>query len=86
MHEKMVLQNINNLLKKDQLKLIIKNRTDYEYARIIIQKFKPKCDVFFQPVWKTNSEKLAKWILEDNLNVKLGLQLHKIIWGDIRGV
>ncbi len=86
MHEKMFLKNINMLLKKDQLKLIIKNRKDYEYARIIIQKFKPKCDVFFQSVWKTNSEKLAKWILDDNLKVKLGLQIHKIIWGDKRGL
>jgi len=86
MHEKMFLQNINMLTKKDQIKFIIKNKKDYEYARIIIQKFKPKCDVFFQPVWKTNSEKLAKWILEDYLKVKLGLQIHKIIWGDKKGV
>ena len=86
MHEKMFLQNINMLTKKDQIKFIIKNKKDYEYARIIIQKFKPKCDVFFQPVWKTNTEKLAKWILEDYLKVKLGLQIHKIIWGDKKGV
>ena len=86
MHEKMFLQNINILTKKDQIKFIIKNKKDYDYARIIIQKFKPKCDVFFQPVWKTNSEKLAKWILEDYLKVKLGLQIHKIIWGDKKGV
>jgi 7-carboxy-7-deazaguanine synthase len=86
MHKKMFLQNINILTKKDQIKFIIKNKKDYEYARIIIQKFKPKCDVFFQPVWKTNSEKLAEWILEDNLKAKLGLQIHKIIWGDKKGV
>ncbi|MCJ7570988.1 MAG: radical SAM protein [Candidatus Thermoplasmatota archaeon] len=86
MHEKMFLQNINLLRKKDQIKFIIKNKKDYNYAKKIIQKYKPKCDIFFQPVWKTNSEKLAKWILEDNLKVKLGLQIHKIIWGDKKGV
>ncbi len=86
MHEKMFLKNINILTKKDQIKFIITNKKDFEFAKKIIHKFKPKCDVFFQPVWKTNSERLAKWILEDNLEVKLGLQIHKIIWGDKKGV
>ena len=86
MHKKMFLQNIKMLTKKDQIKFIIKNKKDYEYAKIILQKFKPKCNVFFQPVWKTKSERLAKWILKDNLKVKLGLQIHKIIWGDKKGI
>lgn len=85
MHKKMFLQNINILRKKDQLKFIIKNRKDYEFAKKIIKKFKPKCDVFFQPVWITNPKKLAKWILDDNLKVKFGIQIHKIIWGDKKG-
>lgn len=86
MHNKMFQQNINVLRKKDQIKFIIKNKKDYNYAKKIIQKQNPKCDIFFQPVWHTNSEKLAKLILEDNLEVKLGLQIHKIIWGDKKGV
>lgn len=86
MHEKMFLKNINILTKKDQIKFVITNKKDFEFAKKIIHKFEPKCDVFFQPVWKTNSERLAKWILEDNLEVKLGLQIHKIIWGDKKGV
>jgi len=86
MHEKMFLKNINILTKKDQIKFIITNKKDFEYAKKIIHKFKPKCDVFFQPVWKTNSERLAKWILKDNLEIKIGLQIHKIIWGDKKGV
>lgn len=85
MHNKMYLQNIKILRKKDQIKFIIKNKKDYDFAKKIIQKFKPKCEVFFQPVWKTNSENLAKWILDDNLKVKFGLQIHKIIWGDKKG-
>ncbi len=86
MHEKMFLQNIDILAKKDQIKFIIKNKEDYNYAKKIIEKYKPKCDVFFQPVYKTNPEELAKWILEDNLKVKIGLQIHKIIWGNKKGV
>ncbi len=82
----MLLKNINILRKKDQIKFIIKNKKDYNYAKKLIQKYKPKSDIFFQPVWKTNTNKLANWILEDNLKVKLGLQIQKIIWNNKKGM
>jgi 7-carboxy-7-deazaguanine synthase len=82
----MILKNILFLSKKDQLKFIIKNKTDYEYAKKIIQKYRPRCTVFFQPVWGTKPQKLASWILNDDLPVRLGLQLHKILWGVKKGV
>jgi 7-carboxy-7-deazaguanine synthase len=85
MHEKMDFDNISLLNKRDQLKFIIKDEKDYNYAKDIIKKYKPKCTVFFQPVWGTNSTNLAKWILADRLDVKLGLQMHKILWGNKRG-
>jgi len=84
MHEKMDLENINLLREKDQLKFVIKNRKDYCYAKKIFNDYKPTCNVFFQPVWGTDFSKLAGWINQDNLNVKLGIQLHKVIWGDIK--
>ncbi len=86
MHEKMVLENISKLSERDQLKIIIQNKSDYNYAKKIIQKYEPICHVFFQPVWGTNQKDLAGWILHDGLNVKLGLQIHKIIWGNRKGV
>ena len=86
MQEKNDFENIKLLRKEDQLKLIIKNKEDYNYAKKIVEEYKPICTVFFQPVWKTNLYELANWIKNDGLNVKLGLQLHKIIWGDTRGV
>jgi 7-carboxy-7-deazaguanine synthase len=86
MHKKNILENIKYLEEKDQVKFIIADKKDYNYAKETIKKIEPKCDVFFQPIWGNNYEKLAKWILQDRLNVKLGLQLHKIIWGDKRGV
>lgn len=86
MHEKMIFENIKKLKQKDQLKLIIKNKNDYEYAKGIINKYKPACTTFFQPVWGTNSKLLADWIIKDGLNVKLGLQIHKIIWGNKRRI
>jgi len=79
MHEKMCLENISYLREDDQLKFVIKNKKDYNHAKKIVREYKPICPVFFQPVWGTNSEKLANWILEDGLNVRLSLQLHKII-------
>lgn len=86
MHKKNYLQNISFLKKDDQIKFVIKDRKDYEYAKKILNEYKPMCTVFFQPVWGTDHSNLAKWIIQDNLDVKLGLQLHKIIWGDKRGV
>jgi len=85
MHEKMCLENITLLKEDDQLKFVIKNRDDYNYAKKLVQRYKPVCPVFFQPVWGTNSKNLAEWLINDGLDVKLGLQLHKIIWGDKRG-
>jgi 7-carboxy-7-deazaguanine synthase len=85
-HEQMKMKNISSLSKQDQLKFIIKDKKDYLFAKNIFQKYKPVCTVFFQPVWETKPQKLASWILHDGLSVRLSLQLHKIIWGEKRGV
>jgi 7-carboxy-7-deazaguanine synthase len=84
MHEKNYFKNISLLRKDDQLKFVIKDKDDYNYAKKIVNKYKPTCMVFFQPVWGTNPEELADWITAEGLDVKLGVQLHKIIWGDRR--
>ena len=85
MHKKNLLGNISLLKYKDQIKFIIGNQDDYKFSKTIIKKYKPSCDVFLQPVWGTDPKSLANWIIGDNLNVKLGLQLHKILWGEKRG-
>jgi 7-carboxy-7-deazaguanine synthase len=82
MEDKNLLSNIKFLKGKDQLKFVILDRNDYDYAKKTIEKYKPTCSVYFQPVWGTNPTNLADWILNDKLDVKLGLQLHKIIWGE----
>jgi len=63
-----------------------RNREDYEYAKKIIKKYKPQSAIFFQPVWGINLKELSSWVLNDGLDVRIGLQLHKIIWGDRKGV
>jgi 7-carboxy-7-deazaguanine synthase len=86
MQDKMYFDNIQLLKNYDQLKFVINNKKDYNYSKKIILKYNPKCHIFLQPVWGTDFKKLAKWILDDRLNVKVGLQLHKILWGEKRGV
>ena len=85
MHEKMLFENIGLLKEKDQLKFVIQDEKDYEYAKKIIKIYKPKCKIFFQPTYKKEPMELAEWILKDKLDVRLGLQIHKIIWGDTKG-
>jgi len=82
----MHMNNILSLSKDDQLKFIIKNKEDYLYAKEILKKYDPICTVFFQPVWGTDPKKLASWILRDGLQVRLSIQLHKIVWGAKKGI
>jgi len=86
MNDKMNINNIKKLGKGDQLKFVLGDKKDYDYAKKIIKKYKPVCPVFFQPVYGTNPKFLAKWILRDGVDVKLGLQIHKMIWDNKRGV
>ncbi len=86
MHEKMNFNNVSLLTCNDQLKFIIQNREDYEYAKKITKKYKPQSAIFFQPVWGINLKELSSWVLNDGLDVRIGLQLHKVIWGDRKGV
>jgi len=86
MHDKMNFNNICLLGKNDQLKFVIGDKKDYNYAKKIIQNYKPVCPVYFQPVWGINATYLASWIIKDKLDVRLSLQIHKIIWGNKRGI
>ncbi|OQY13715.1 MAG: 7-carboxy-7-deazaguanine synthase [Desulfobacteraceae bacterium 4572_187] len=82
--EKNDMENLKRLGPKDQVKFVIENRIDYEYAKETID-FNcpdfPEEQILFSPVSEEIAPaQLAEWILEDNLNVRLNLQIHKIIW------
>ena len=83
--------NLDLLTRHDEVKFVIKDRADYEFARDVVAKH-PLVDrtaaVLFAPVHGDLPAKdLAAWILEDKLPVRLQLQTHKYIWGaDVRGV
>lgn len=85
------MENLKRLGSKDQVKFVIENRIDYEYAKETIDSNCPDFpeeQILFSPVSEGIAPSmLAKWILEDNLNVRLHLQIHKIIWpGREKGV
>ncbi|MBT8350813.1 MAG: radical SAM protein [Deltaproteobacteria bacterium] len=84
--EKNNLENLRRLNMKDQVKFVMGTRKDYEYAlgivRLIPTDF-PGHHILFSPVFgKIQPAKIAKWILEDNLEVRFHTQLHHIIWPD----
>lgn len=84
MQQTMELANLKYLRPIDQVKFVIGDRVDYDYASQILCNHPTKAVVFFQPVWGTDTAKLAGWILEDGLGVRLGIQLHKYLWGTQR--
>lgn len=86
MEDKMYLNNLEMLEPKDQLKFVIEDEKDYEYAKVIMKRYNPRCNIIMMPVFGNNIKLLAERILRDNLNVRVLPQLHKLIWGEIRGV
>lgn len=80
--DKMIFQNIELLGPTDQLKFIIADDRDYAYAREVIEKYSPKCEIIFTPVGGMDLKPLAEKVLKENLDVRVLPQLHKFIWGD----
>lgn len=91
MEKKNRYENINYLKPDDEVKFVIGSREDYDWAIAILSKYalvnKVK-QVLFSPVFdKVENIDLAKWILDDKLNVRFQLQMHKYIWHpETRGV
>jgi len=80
------IKNIGRLGPLDQLKFVVGNHDDYEYAVNIMKEYCRKISgdrILFSPVaGSLDPAELASWILKDNLNARLQLQLHKILWPD----
>ncbi|MDP2278228.1 MAG: radical SAM protein [Nitrospirota bacterium] len=90
MWEEMDLSNLDYIKPSDEIKFVITDREDYEWSKNMMQKYNlgSKCQVFFSPAFGILlPESLVKWILEDRLDVRLNLQMHKYIYGsDRRGI
>jgi 7-carboxy-7-deazaguanine synthase len=84
---KMDWANLDRLRAKDEVKLVLAGREDYEWARRLVreQRLAERCTVLFAPVHGLlDPGSLGRWILEDGLPVRLQLQLHKILWPEAR--
>lgn len=84
-------RNLDELGAKDEIKFVLSSRRDYEFARQFTEDHKLQGrvnEILFSPVhddpqgsWKgLEARQLVEWMLEDGLPVRLGLQLHKIVW------
>jgi 7-carboxy-7-deazaguanine synthase len=80
--EKMRFENIDLLGPTDQLKFIISDDVDYDYAKQVLQEYPVKCEVIFTPVGGKDLRSMAEKVLKEGLNVRVLPQLHKFIWGD----
>ncbi len=90
MEQEMDWKNIKRLNRNDEVKFIISSKRDYEWAKGITKKYKivDRTTVLFGLAHgKLKPKTLAGWILKDGLDIRLNLQLHKIIWPDkVNGV
>lgn len=83
--------NLEHLTARDELKIVLRDRADYEWARDTVRlrglderaRRGELHAILFSPVWgELDLRQLAAWILEDHLPVRLQVQLHKLIWGE----
>ncbi len=78
-------ENLPLLGAEDTVKFVIGDRADYLYARRVLRRYRGPAAIVFQPVWGSNATRLAEWVLADRLDVRVMLQEHKLLWGDVPG-
>ena len=81
------LENLGVLNARDQLKIVICSRADYDWARDLVKAEGPMpCQVLLSPSWgQIEPRQLAEWMLADRLDARLQVQLHKLLWGNEPG-
>ena len=86
--DKNLYSNFSFLYSTDQIKFVLCNRADYDWAKKIIVEYEltKQCEILFSASHQElAATELADWILVDGLNVRFQVQLHKILWGDEHG-
>ena len=78
--------NIAKLESKDQLKFVIGSQADFDWSVEIVNQYPTEAGVLFSPVFDTvTPTQLADWILSKQLNVRMQVQMHTLLWGDEPG-
>lgn len=86
--ERNLWSNLDVITPNDQLKFVICSRRDYDWAVAELRSrgLEGNTEILFSPAWgQQDATELAAWVLEDHLAVRVQLQLHKILWGDVPG-
>jgi len=86
--ERNLYQNLEYLSSQDQIKFVICDTQDYDWAKQQVEQrnLAVKCEILFSPSYQQQSPtELAEKILADNLPVRMQIQLHKYLWGDLPG-
>jgi len=81
-------ENLERLGPRDELKFVLADRKDFDWALDQVRRggLDARHVVTFSPVWENlPASELALWIRDSGRNVRLGLQLHKLLWGDVPG-
>jgi 7-carboxy-7-deazaguanine synthase len=90
MADRMLFENYELLTERDEIKFVVSSRRDFEYAENICSEYSLASKtphLLVSPVWgRAGLEELAAWLLDSEHPFRLQLQLHKVIWGDRRGV
>lgn len=81
-------ENLEHLLPHDQIKFVVCDEADYQWATQVLSEHNldQKCEVLFSPSYEQmKAGQLADWIIKDQLPVRLQIQLHKYLWGEVPG-
>jgi 7-carboxy-7-deazaguanine synthase len=99
MQKRNLWENLGKMRAQDQVKFVISDRRDYEYARHALKRHPVPSHILMQPMWTSpdpvaptkiegepaDLKSLSAWVLDDGLDVRVGTQLHKVIWGHEKG-
>jgi 7-carboxy-7-deazaguanine synthase len=80
--------NLAVLTRRDEIKFVLADREDYEWALAVMQRddFPRDVPVLLSPVWgQLEAATLATWMLDDRVPARMQVQLHKVLWGEARG-
>ena len=90
MAEHNLRSNFSGLTSRDEVKFVISSRRDFDYAMDFIRDCRleeSKAELLASPVWgRVSFEDLADWVVKSGSRMRMQLQMHKVIWGDKKGV
>ncbi|HYR46090.1 MAG TPA: 7-carboxy-7-deazaguanine synthase QueE, partial [Thermoanaerobaculia bacterium] len=81
-------ENLERLTPRDEVKFVLADRKDFDWSLEFVRAsdLDRKNAVTFSPVWDgLSAADLAEWIRDSGRNIRLGLQIHKLLWGDVPG-